>query len=78
MNSFRAKMDKRVNALADKVEVIRVSLIVDILEFNDPLEEKLVGKFKLLSGNLALVEYPNGDDQLAIVSIVLLWEHSVE
>ena len=34
-------MNKYVNTLADEVEAIRFLLIVDVLEFNNPLEEKL-------------------------------------
>jgi len=71
-------VNERVNALADKVEMIGPSLVIENFEFDDPLEEKFVGKFELWLRNLALVEYPDSNDQLAVVSVVSFREYSIE
>lgn len=74
MCSFGTKVNERMYALADKVEVFCLPLVVEILEFYDPLEKKLVSKFELLVRDPALVHDSNGDDELAVVPIVSFWK----
>ena len=63
-------MNEGMNALANKMEPFHLPLVVEMLELNDPLEEKLVGEFELLIGDLTLVHYSDGDDKLAVMEVV--------
>jgi len=71
-------MNKRVEALMDKVEMFGPALMVDVLELHDPLEEKLVGESELLMGDTALVHDSDCNDELMIVSVVLLRKQPME
>lgn len=44
---LRAKVCERVDALANKVETVRVPLIVEVFELNTELKEKLMSKLEL-------------------------------
>ena len=67
-----------MNALANKVDVLGFVLVVQVLEFDGPLEKQLVGGFKLLMRDLTLIECPDSNNKLAVVLIVLIWEYPIE
>jgi len=60
-------VDEQVNALAHKMKAFSLLLIVEVLEFNDPLEKELVSKLELWIGDMALVHDSNGNDEFAIM-----------
>jgi hypothetical protein len=49
------------------MESLDLALIIQELEFEDPLEEELVGELKLWACDLALVNNADPNDQLAVV-----------
>jgi hypothetical protein len=67
-----------MNALANEVEAISFSLVVEVFEFNNPLEKKFVGKLELFPSDLALVIDPDSDGELAVMKVVLLREKFVK
>ena len=67
-----------MNALANEVDVLGFALVIQVLEFNGPFEKQLVGGFELLLRYLALIECPDADDKLAVVSIILIWKYPIE
>lgn len=75
---LRTKMDKGMNALTNKMKTLGLPLIVEVLEFENPFKEILVCEFKLLRSNSTLVDDSNGDDELAVVLVVQLWQYPIE
>ena len=67
-----------MKALADKVETVDPSLIVEYLEFDDVFAEGKIGLFKAGGGNRALVNRPDTKNKLAEVFVILLGEDTIE
>ena len=67
-----------MNALANEVHTFCFALIVQVFEFCSPLEKNLVGGFELLPCDPALVERPDTNDKLTVVSIVGLRKYPIE
>lgn len=67
-----------MDALANEMEAFGLPLVVEELEFKNPLEEKLVSEFKLLGRDPALVDDADTNDQLAVVPIVHRRKYPVE
>ena len=57
-------------ALVNKVKVIGLPLIVEVLKLDTVLKESLVSNPELIVGNTLLVDEPNSSNKLAEVSIV--------
>ena len=71
-------MGHRVETLADKVETVDLSLIVEILKFDYILAKGVIGLFEAGNGNRALVDCPNAKNEPAEVFIILVGEDTVE
>ena len=56
-----------MNTLVDEMEPFSLLLIVDVLELDNPLEEKPVGEPELLVGDLTLVHDADGNNELAVM-----------
>ena len=54
----------------NKVKVIGLPLIVEVLKLDTVLKESLVSNPELIVGNTLLVDEPNSSNKLAEVSIV--------
>ena len=72
------EMGEGVNALANKMEPLGFSLIIEKLELDDPFKKMLVCEFELSVGDPVLVDDSDGDHQLTVVSIVHHWEYPIE
>ena len=59
-----------MHTLTHEVKASRLPLVIQFLEFNAPLEEKLVGKEQLFLRDTVLVDDPNSSNKFAEVRVV--------
>ena len=71
-------MGQRVKALADELEAVDLSLIIKFLELDDVFTEGKVGFSEAGDGDRALVYYPNAENELAEMFVVLVGENAIE
>lgn len=64
--------------MADKLETVNLSLIVEFLESDDEFAEGEISFFEAGNRNGALVDCPNTKNELAEVFIILIRENTVE
>jgi len=67
-----------VKALADKLEAVNLSLVVELFKLDDVLAKGKVGFFEAGDGNRALVNCADTKNKFAEVPVVLVWEDTVE
>ena len=64
--------------MTNKVETIRLPLIVEVLKLDRELEEKSVSEGKLFCGYPSLVDEPDSSNELAEVEVIWLWQYSIK
>ena len=67
-----------MEALADEMEALDLSLIIEGLELDDVLTEGKVGFAEAGDRDRALVYRPNAEDKLAEMAVVLVRENTIE
>lgn len=67
-----------MDALANKVEAFGFPFDVNDLEFEAPLEEKIVCHKDLIVGDAMLIDDADPPDELTEVRVVRLWKHTVK
>jgi len=60
------------------VETVDLSLVVEILEFNDILAKGVISLFEACNRNRALIDRPNAKNEPAEVFVILVGEDTVE
>lgn len=71
-------MGQRVETLADEVDTVDLSLVVELFKLDDELAKGKIGFLKAGNRNRALVDCPDAKDKLAEMSVVLVGEDAVE
>lgn len=67
-----------MKALADKMETINLSLIVESLELYHIFAKGEIGFFEAVHRNRSLVDYPDAEYELAEVCVIHVGENTIK